>query len=158
MICAYRGYGKFLTGGAPRPSQSAPHRKFGWLPVALFSAALLGVGCGGSDQNAESGPPGQSGVTAAGLQCADGESDERTALFDLGENPRVYPSAREALDRFLAFNNRGSGVGELVETESTKTRSTFSLIENELVVAHVDVKRLDGGWIVIGYDYCRGTF
>ena len=127
------------------------------LPLALALAACVAlVGClGGDDQPAQ--PSAE--ATAALPECPGGDDDLRSAGFDLGENPQGFPTAREALARFLmerksdlsanAFERSNPGGGSARE-------ANFSYRRDGLELPNIYVERLKGGWLVISYTFCRG--
>lgn len=125
------------------------------VAIALATCLAL-VGClDGEDEPAQ-----QAGGANSDLpECPSGE-DAVTAVYDLGANPNGVPTARGAMKRFLrkqksslsadAFERTDRGSGE-----ARKAGFSYSRQGSELVQIYVE--RLERGWLVIAYAFCRGT-
>jgi hypothetical protein len=130
----------------------------GFLPLALALAACVAlVGClGGDDQPAQP----SAGANTALPECPGGEDDLRSASFDLGENPQGFPTAREALERFLMERSSDLGANSFERAKpggEPAREANFSYRRDGLELPNVYVERLEGGWLVISYTFCRGT-
>ena len=128
------------------------------LLIAVLTGSLFATGCGG-----DTAPEATTTGLPDGLECPSGEDDLVGASFDLGADPRGFPSPRVALAHFLdreGFPN-GEG-GDLNPDEFTGGDSTdredaeLAYSRDGHKLAHVFLRRLDRGWLVIGYEYCRG--
>lgn len=132
------------------------------LLIALAAVSLVVAGCGGSgDAESEAAPS----ELPNGLECPNGEADVVTSVSDIGTDARGFASPRTALARYLAFDGFLNGEGsDLDASEFTgdtdpspaDRRAGLSYSYEGRKLAHVYLKRLDSGWLVVGHQHCRG--
>jgi hypothetical protein len=127
-----------------------------YLPFAIAVVASVGlIGCLGDDDQ----PAQPSAEAGTALDCPGGDDDLRSASFDLGENPQGVPSARGALERFLLSRTSDLSADAFERTDGgsgAPRKANFSYSRGESRLADIYVERLERGWLVISYDYCRG--
>jgi hypothetical protein len=138
-----------------RPERSLDAMRSLLLALAFVACVAL-VGClGGEDQSAQPGTQ----VNAALPECPGGDDDLRSASFDLGANPQGFPTAREALERFLMQRKSDLTANDFERTNSgpdAAREANFTYRRNGLELPNIYVERLDSGWLVISYTFCRG--
>jgi hypothetical protein len=127
------------------------------LSFAIAVAACVAlVGCLGGDD-----PPAQPSPEArTALQCPGGDEDLRSAILDLGENPQGVSTARGALERFLLSRKSDLSADDLERTDTgsgVTRKANFSYSRDGFTLADIYVERLERGWLVISYNFCRGT-
>lgn len=117
------------------------------IALGALVGVLFGVsGCGNSSDD---------GANALG--CADDEQP-REAKFDLGENPRPSDSPEAAVERFIRTYGKSEVDGKIEETEADEADREFLFRSEGVGSARIFVTRLNGGWIVIGYEACPRFF
>jgi hypothetical protein len=126
-----------------------------WFAIAVAACVAL-VGClGGDDQAAQ-----PSAAASTALQCPGGDDDLRSAIFDLGEHPQGVSTARGALERFLLSRKSDVSADDFERTDpgsGVARKANFSYSRDGFKLADIYVERLERGWLVISYDFCRGT-
>jgi hypothetical protein len=124
------------------------------VAVAVVASLVL-VGCfGGEDQPTKP----SDGANTAGLDCPGGGEDVVTVVFDLGENPHGTPTARGALERFLSERRSDLSADEFRRTARPSAGTTdFAYTRDGLKLVHIYAERLERGWHVISYAFCRGV-
>jgi hypothetical protein len=125
------------------------------VTVALAASVLL-VGClGGEGQPAQ--PTG--GANPDLPECPSGE-DAVTGVFDLGANPKGVPTARGAVTRFLRGRKSDLSADAFERTDRASggtRRAVFSYSREGSRLVRLYVERLERGWLVIAYAFCRGA-
>ena len=122
------------------------------LLVVIFALAL--AGCGGDDPSDSAPDP-----TSASTTCPNGE-DSKGADYDVGENPRIREAtAVGAVTVFL--DQTGSDLSaddfEPLDKANDDRKATFVYNDGELDLARINVRQLEGGWVVDSYEFCQGV-
>jgi hypothetical protein len=125
--------------------------------LALLVFALGFVGCTNDEATQPSASVGS--TPPGGLECPGGTEDERTTIYDLGENPKGLATPRDALDRFLRGRN-AEVTSEGFERRDGKAglgnAVTFTYSRDGLKLAEIWVVHLEAGWLVEAYRHCEG--
>jgi hypothetical protein len=125
------------------------------LAALALSACVVLAGCL-DDEDGETQPADPAGIS---LDCP--SEDRVDAVFDLGENPRGAPTPGEAVARFFSSRLFRSLDSEDVRRDSAGSspaeQATFSYTQQGRRLAEFYVERLETGWLVISYSFCRGS-
>lgn len=119
--------------------------------VVVLALAL--AGCGGDDPSDFALDPASASTT-----CPNGE-DSKRADYDVGENPRIREAtAVGAVTVFL--DQRGSDLSthdfESLDRANDDRKATFVYNDGEFDLARINVRQLEGGWLVDSYEFCQG--
>jgi hypothetical protein len=138
----------------PLPARSLGEVRFS--PALLAALACVGLGgcLGGEDES-----PRPTNGSADTPECPNGE-EPLSAVYDLGENPKGAPSARDAVARFLGFRDSDLTADSFDrdgQGSSRADRASFTYSEGGSQLVRLYVERLERGWLVIAYEFCRGA-